>query len=67
MISRDFLLCIHRKLSEIKDVGKGVVFGNIYVIALGDFFHVPPVRPGKYLFYSKFKVINLWENLFQGN
>ena len=64
MVSHDTLLHIHRRLNEIKDVDEGVVFGNLNVIALGDFFQLPPVPPGKFVFESKSNVTNLWKNLF---
>ena len=45
MVSYETLGFIHQRLTEIKGTGDTVVyFGGLTLIAVGDFYQLPPVR-----------------------
>jgi hypothetical protein len=43
MVGPNILLAIHKRLSEIKGTPDDVLFGNVSILAVGDFYQLPPV------------------------
>ena len=44
MVGSNFLLDIHKRLTEIKGVvDDSVLFGNVCILAVGDLYQLPPV------------------------
>ncbi|XP_073681626.1 uncharacterized protein [Garra rufa] len=62
MVNHNLLAYIHGRLRQIKQTGDFSPFGNVSIIAVGDFFQLPPVK-GKPLYVDNIG-INLWSNLF---
>ncbi|XP_050957725.1 LOW QUALITY PROTEIN: uncharacterized protein LOC127158760, partial [Labeo rohita] len=62
MVDHNLLAYIHGRLRQIKQTGDFSPFGNVSIIAVGDFFQLPPVK-GKPLYVDNIG-INLWSNLF---
>ncbi len=62
MVDHNLLAYIHGRLRQIKQTGDLSPFGNISVVAVGDFFQLPPVK-GKALYVDDVGV-NLWSSLF---
>ncbi|XP_055017901.1 uncharacterized protein LOC129411312 [Boleophthalmus pectinirostris] len=62
MVSYNLLVYIHGRLRQIKQSGDSP-FGNISIIAVGDFYQLPPVK-GKPLYDARVGY-NLWEDLFR--
>ena len=63
MVDHNLLSYIHGRLRQIKQTGVFSPFGNVSVIAVGDFFQLPPVK-GKPL-YVDGAASSLWSNLFR--
>lgn len=63
MVDHNLLAYIHGRLRQIKQTGDFSPFGNTSIIAVGDFFQLPPVR-GKPLYVDDMLGINLWSSLF---
>ncbi|XP_061601162.1 uncharacterized protein LOC133463585 [Cololabis saira] len=63
MVDHRLLTYVHSRLRRIKQTGNVAPFGNVCVIAVGDFFQLPPVR-GKPL-YEEDLGVNLWSSLFK--
>lgn len=63
MVDHNMMAYIHGRLRQIKQTGTHAPFGNISVIAVGDFYQLPPVK-GKAL-YSDPVGVDLWTPLFQ--
>ncbi|XP_055088463.1 uncharacterized protein LOC129457426 [Periophthalmus magnuspinnatus] len=61
MVSHNLLLYIHGRLRQIKQTDDSP-FGNVSVIAVGDFYQLPPVK-GKPLYDTRVGY-NLWQELF---
>ena len=68
MVSYQTFTFIHKRLTEIKGTDDTEVhFGEISIIAVGDFFQLPPVRDRFVLQDGKGHVqgaTHLWRNLF---
>lgn len=67
MVGSDMLLQIHNRLCEI--TGKNKPFGNISILALGDFFQLSPVGQ-KFVFEEPSDILarfhgNLWKDNFK--
>ncbi|XP_062283095.1 uncharacterized protein LOC133987667 [Scomber scombrus] len=62
MVDNRMLTYVHGRLRQCKQTGDFSPFGNVCVIAVGDFFQLPPVR-GKPL-YEDAVGANLWSTLF---
>nr|XP_057908497.1 uncharacterized protein LOC131104874 [Doryrhamphus excisus] len=54
---------LRAKLRQIKQTGDYAAFGNVSIIAVGDFYQLPPVK-GKPL-YVEDATLNLWTSLFR--
>ncbi|XP_073671989.1 uncharacterized protein [Paramisgurnus dabryanus] len=62
MVDHKLLAYIHGRLRQIKQTGDYSPFGKVSVIAVGDFYQLPPVK-GKAL-YTEPNGVNLWETNF---
>uniref|UniRef100_A0A9J8ADG0 ATP-dependent DNA helicase n=1 Tax=Cyprinus carpio carpio TaxID=630221 RepID=A0A9J8ADG0_CYPCA len=62
MVDHKLLAYIHGRLRQIKQTGDFSPFGNVCVIAVGDFFQLPPVK-GTPL-YTEVPGLGLWSNCF---
>ncbi|XP_026187397.1 uncharacterized protein LOC113145179 [Mastacembelus armatus] len=63
MVHHKLLAYIHGRLRQIKQSGDFSPFGNISVIAVGDFYQLPPVH-GKALYVDNLGV-NFWTHIFK--
>ncbi|XP_038139885.1 uncharacterized protein LOC119782800 [Cyprinodon tularosa] len=63
MVDHNLLSYIHGRLRQIKQTGDFSPFGNLSIIAVGDFFQLPPVK-GTPL-YSDGVSSSLWSDLFK--
>ena len=66
MVSVPQLSYIHGRLQQIKGTSQTSYFGNVSILAVGDFYQLPPVCPPTPL-CSPYKEIltDLWNSLFQ--
>ena len=69
MVSYQLFSFVHRRLMEIKGVeDDSIFFGGVSVIAVGDFYQLPPVRDS-FLFQNGKDYVpgttHLWRDLFQ--
>ncbi|XP_048834537.1 uncharacterized protein LOC125709770 [Brienomyrus brachyistius] len=62
MVDHKLLSYIHGRLRQIKQIGDYSAFGNVSIVAVGDFYQLSPVK-GKPL-YTEPKGVNLWQNHF---
>ncbi|XP_072565389.1 uncharacterized protein [Paramormyrops kingsleyae] len=62
MVDHKLLAYIHGRLRQIKQTGDYSAFGNVSIIAVGDFYQLCPVK-GKAL-YTEGKAVDLWQNHF---
>ncbi|KAA0701445.1 ATP-dependent DNA helicase PIF1 [Triplophysa tibetana] len=62
MVDQNLFAYIHGRLRQIKQSGDFSPFGNVSIIAVGDFFQLPPVK-GIPL-YSDNIGVNFWSTLF---
>ncbi|XP_067257297.1 uncharacterized protein [Chanodichthys erythropterus] len=63
MVDHKLLSYIHGRLRQIKQTGDYSAFGNVSVIAVGDFYQLSPVK-GKPLYTEPVNGVNLWETNF---
>ena len=63
MVHHHLLAYIHGRLRQIKQTGDYSLFGKVSIIAVGDFYQLPPVK-GTAL-YSDGKTVNLRGNHFE--
>ncbi|XP_072554803.1 uncharacterized protein [Paramormyrops kingsleyae] len=62
MVDHKLLAYVHGRLRQIKQIGDYSAFGNVSIIAVGDFYQLCPVK-GKAL-YTEGKGVDLWQNHF---
>lgn len=62
MVDHKLLTYIHGRLRQIKQCADFSPFGNVSVIAVGDFYQLPPVK-GRPLYTDQAET-NLWRNTF---
>lgn len=63
MVSTPMLNLIHSRLQQIKQPSsQSAVFGNIHILAVGDFYQVPPVA-AKPLTSNYASLTDLWSNI----
>ncbi|XP_002733238.1 uncharacterized protein LOC100378309, partial [Saccoglossus kowalevskii] len=62
MVDKRLLVYVHGRLRQIKQTGDYSPFGNVSVIAVGDFYQLAPVK-GKALFVEN-QGIDLWNDYF---
>ena len=66
MVSVPQLSYIHGRLQQIKGTSQTSYFGNVSILAVGDFYQLPPVCPRTPLcFLNKEILKDLWNFLFQ--
>ncbi|KAM7418505.1 hypothetical protein PAMA_015902 [Pampus argenteus] len=63
MVDHNLLAYVHGRLRQIKQTGDFSPFGNVCVLAVGDFYQLPPVK-GKPL-YNDDVAANLWSSFFK--
>ncbi|XP_070407786.1 uncharacterized protein [Nothobranchius furzeri] len=63
MVDHNLLSYVHGRLRQIKQTGNFSPYGNVSVVAVGDFFQLPPVK-GKPL-YSDGVGSSIWTDLFK--
>lgn len=63
MIDNKLLTYIHRRLCQMKQCGDFSPFGSVTIIAVGDFFQLPPVK--RKPLHINDGTVRLWSNLFQ--
>ncbi|XP_041863244.1 uncharacterized protein LOC121653673 isoform X1 [Melanotaenia boesemani] len=63
MVNHNLLAYVHGRLRQIKQTGDYNPFGNVSIIAVGDFYQLPPVK-GKALYVQDVQM-NLWSSLFE--
>ncbi|XP_069138832.1 uncharacterized protein [Argopecten irradians] len=63
MVDKKLLSYVHGRLRQIKQTGDHSPFGNVSVLAVGDFYQLPPVK-GKSL-YTKDIFYDLWNDNFR--
>ncbi|KAJ8042543.1 ATP-dependent DNA helicase PIF1 [Holothuria leucospilota] len=60
MVDQNMLMYIHARLQQIKRTSHTIPFGNVAVLAVGDFHQIPPVK-GKPLFkQDPGSLVDLW-------
>ncbi|XP_050416438.1 uncharacterized protein LOC126830171 isoform X1 [Patella vulgata] len=64
MVSPKLLCYIHGRLRQIKQCADFTPFGNVCIIAVGDFYQLPPVK-AKPLYRNTDDLTNLWQNNFK--
>ena len=64
MVDHKLLAYVHGRLRQIKQSGDYSPFGNVSVIAVGDFYQLPPVK-GRPLYIDDLEGGDLWSRLFK--
>ena len=66
MVSAKQLSYIHGRLQQIKGTSNMSYFGNVSILAVGDFYQLPPVRAGLPICYPHKEILkDLWNPHFQ--
>ena len=66
MVSTPQLDYIHGRLQQIKGTSGTSYFGNVSVLAVGDFHQLPPISPRTPLCFPRDEILkDLWNTLFQ--
>ena len=63
MVDTRLFAYIHGRLRQIKQSGDHSLFGKVSIVAVGDFYQLPPVK-GKPL-YSDMPGLNIWNDHFE--
>ncbi len=63
MVSQKLLCYIHGRLRQIKQCRNQTPFGNVSILAVGDFYQLPPVK-AKSLYHSNV-ICDLWSDNFK--
>ncbi|XP_061175632.1 uncharacterized protein LOC133184560 [Saccostrea echinata] len=68
MVNKRLLFFVHERLRQLKKMPENCVFGGVSVIAVGDFYQLPPVRTKRsdklYVNDPSNPVNQLWNDLF---
>ncbi|XP_072047334.1 uncharacterized protein [Amphiura filiformis] len=66
MVSATQLSYIHGRLQQIKGTSYTSYFGNVSILAVGDFFQLPPISPPTPLCFPHAEPLkDLWHSLFE--
>ncbi len=66
MVSAKQLSYIHGRLQQIKGTSGSSFFGNVSILAVGDFFQLPPISPPTPLCFPQAEILkDLWNPLFE--
>jgi hypothetical protein len=66
MVSVTQLSYIHGRLQQIKGASDRAYFGNVSILAVGDFYQLPPISPPTPLCIPHVEILkDLWNPLFQ--
>ena len=65
MVSATQLSYIHGRLQQIKGASNYSYFGNVSILAVGDFFQLPPISSTPICFPHKEILKDLWNPLFE--
>ena len=66
MVSVSQLGYIHGRLQQIKGTSNTSYFGNVSILAVGDFYQLPPISPPTPLCFPHKEILkDLWNSLFQ--
>ena len=63
MVSKELFSYVHRRFQQIK--GNKKPFGGMSVLAVGDFYQLPPLGRAKPLCVYEGSVLDLWKDQFQ--
>ncbi len=63
MVDQKMLCYIHGRLRQVKQTRSQCAFGNVSVVAVGDFYQLPPVK-GKSLHHNALES-SLWHDNFK--
>ena len=66
MVSAPILSYIHGRLQQIKGTSDTSYFGKVSVLAVGDFYQLPPICPSTPLCFPHDEILkDIWNKLFQ--
>ena len=66
MVNAPMLSYVHGRLQQIKGTSDMSYFGNVSVLAVGDFYQLPPICPSTPLCFPHEEILkDIWNKLFQ--
>ncbi len=66
MVSTTQLDYVHGRLQQIKGTSGTSYFGNVSILAVGDFYQLPPISPRTPLCIPRHEILNdIWNTLFE--
>ena len=66
MVSIPYFDYVHGRLQQIKGTSGTSFFGNVSILAVGDFYQLPPIRPRTPLCFPRDEILkDLWNPLFK--